>query len=88
MAALEGVRTPSLVAKMVMEQTDHHLIVGGGRRQFARGLGFKIEDDLNTEHSRNWLDWKRRIGPEALPRPGRAREAGRRRDAPNGGAKA
>src|SRR5436305_3547278 len=29
-ACLEGVRTPSLVAKAVMEQTDHHLIVGKG----------------------------------------------------------
>src|SRR3982750_3189478 len=27
--ALEGVRTPSLVAQAVMENTDHHLIVGG-----------------------------------------------------------
>src|SRR5262245_26084670 len=27
-AALEGVRTPSLVAKAVMDQTDHHLLVG------------------------------------------------------------
>src|SRR5450755_1386500 len=61
-AALEGVRTPSLVAKAVMEQTDHHLIVGTGAQTFARGLGFKIEDDLNTEESRKlWLEWKRRI---------------------------
>src|ERR1044071_1120419 len=60
-ACIEGVRTPSLVAKAVMEQTDHHLIVGKGAQDFARGLGFKIEDDLNTEHSRQlWLDWKRR----------------------------
>src|SRR5687767_15930255 len=29
-ACLEGVRTPSLVAKAVSEQTDHHLIVGKG----------------------------------------------------------
>lgn len=63
-AALEGVRTPSLVAKAVMEQTDHHLIVGPGAQVFARGLGFKIEDDLNTEESRKlWLEWKRRIDP-------------------------
>src|SRR5436305_774218 len=27
-AALEGVRTPSLVARAVMEDTDHHLLVG------------------------------------------------------------
>ncbi len=48
-AALEGVRTPSLVAKAVMETTDHHLLVGKGAQDFARGSGFKIEDDLNTE---------------------------------------
>ena len=28
-------------------------------------MGFKIEDDLNTENSRKlWLEWKRRIDPE------------------------
>src|SRR5205823_13381763 len=63
-ACIEGVWTPSLVAKAVMEQTDHHLIVGKGAQDFARGLGFKIEDDLNTENSRRlWLEWKRRIDP-------------------------
>ena len=35
-AALEGVRTPSLVAKAVMENTDHHLLVGKGAQDFAR----------------------------------------------------
>ena len=64
-AALEGVRTPSLVARAVMDQTDHHLLVGAGAREFARGLGFKIEDDLNTDKSRQlWLEWKRRVDPE------------------------
>ena len=63
-ACLEGIRTPSLVAKAVMEMTDHHLLVGKGAQEFARGLGFKIEDDLNTEHSRQlWLEWKRRTDP-------------------------
>src|SRR6478752_5354291 len=63
-ACIEGVRTPSLVAKAVMEQTDHHLIVGKGAQEFARSLGFKIEDDLNTEHSRAlWLRWKRETDP-------------------------
>lgn len=64
-ACLEGVRTPSLVAKAVLEQTDHHLLVGAGAQAFARNLGFKIEDDLNTESSRKkWLEWKRRIDPD------------------------
>jgi N4-(beta-N-acetylglucosaminyl)-L-asparaginase len=63
-AALEGVRTPSLVAKAVAELTDHHLIVGEGAREFARALGFTIEDDLNTEKSRRlWLEWRRRVHP-------------------------
>jgi len=63
-AALEGVRTPSLVAKAVMDYTDHHLLVGKGAQDFARKLGFEIEDDLNTEKSRRlWLEWKRRLDP-------------------------
>ena len=63
-AALEGVRTPSRVAREVMEQTDHHLLVGEGAQDFARGLGFQIEADLNTENSRKqWLEWRRRTDP-------------------------
>jgi N4-(beta-N-acetylglucosaminyl)-L-asparaginase len=63
-ACIEGVRTPSLVAQKVMDYTDHHLIVGKDAQQFARGMGFKIEEDLNTERSRNlWLEWKRRTDP-------------------------
>jgi N4-(beta-N-acetylglucosaminyl)-L-asparaginase len=63
-AALEGVRTPSLVAQKVMDETDHHLFVGKGAQEFARSLGFTIEDDLNTEKSRKaWLEWKRRTDP-------------------------
>jgi N4-(beta-N-acetylglucosaminyl)-L-asparaginase len=63
-AALEGVRTPSKVAQLVMDTTDHHLLVGKGAQDFARNMGFKIEDDLNTEKSRGlWLEWKRRTDP-------------------------
>ncbi|MGI8734241.1 MAG: N(4)-(beta-N-acetylglucosaminyl)-L-asparaginase [Pyrinomonadaceae bacterium] len=63
-ASLEGVRTPSLVARAVLDTTDHHLLVGKGAQLFARNMGFKIEDDLNTEHSRGlWLEWKRRTDP-------------------------
>jgi N4-(beta-N-acetylglucosaminyl)-L-asparaginase len=63
-AALEGIRTPSLVARAVAELTDHHLLVGEGAQAFARSLGFEIEDDLNTERSRQlWLEWRRRVDP-------------------------
>lgn len=64
-AGIEGVRTPSLVAKAVLENTDHHLLVGKGAQSFARNMGFTIEDDLNTPESHKlWLEWKRRVDPE------------------------
>jgi N4-(beta-N-acetylglucosaminyl)-L-asparaginase len=63
-ACLEGVRTPSRVAKAVLDNTDHHLLVGAGAQAFARQMGFPIEADLNTEKSRaKWLEWKRRVDP-------------------------
>ena len=78
-AALEGVRTPSRVAKAVMDSTDHHLLVGAGARDFARAMGFRIEDDLNTDHSRRlWLEWKRRIDPAHWLDPSTRSEAGER----------
>src|SRR5437667_1968342 len=77
--ALEGVRTPSLVAQSVMDNTDHHLIVGRGAQDFARGMGFKIEDDLNTDNSRRlWLEWKRLIDPSHYLDPQKRAEAGHR----------
>ena len=80
---LEGVRTASLVAKAVMEHTDHHLLVGTGAQTFARQMGFTIEADLNTEQSRKkWLEWKRRIDPEHFLDPEKRVQAGERaRDA-------
>jgi N4-(beta-N-acetylglucosaminyl)-L-asparaginase len=63
-ASLEGIRTPSLIAKAVAELTDHHLLVGEGAREFARSLGFEVEADLNTPRSRElWLEWRRRVDP-------------------------
>ena len=78
-SAIEGVRTPSLVAKAVLDYTDHHLIVGKGAQTFARNMGFRIEDDLNTDNSRHkWLEWKRKIDPEHYLDPKTRAEAGHR----------
>jgi N4-(beta-N-acetylglucosaminyl)-L-asparaginase len=60
-AALEGVKTPSQVAYKVLQETDHHLLVGKGAQEFARNMGFEILPDLNTAESRKaWVEWKRR----------------------------
>jgi N4-(beta-N-acetylglucosaminyl)-L-asparaginase len=76
-AALEGVRTPSLVAKAVMELTDNHLLVGQGAQAFARNAGFTVEADLNTEYSRReWLNWKRRTDSANFPDPNRRPPSG------------
>ena len=78
-AALEGVRTPSNVAQVVMEHTDHHLLVGQDAQGFARRMGFRIEDDLNTERSRRlWLEWRRRIDPDHWLDPEKRSEAAER----------
>jgi len=65
------------VAKAVMDYTDHHLLVGHGAQVFARNMGFEVEDDLNTERSRElWLNWKRRVDPQHYLDPEKRFEAG------------
>ena len=62
-AALEDIATPSLVAKAVMDYTDHIMLVGAGAKKFALAMGFK-EQNLLTEKSRqDWLRWKSRLNP-------------------------
>jgi N4-(beta-N-acetylglucosaminyl)-L-asparaginase len=78
-AALEGVRTPSLVAKAVMEETDHHLLVGKDAQNFARAMGFRIEEGLIGDEARKlWLEWKRRTDPEHYIDPKKRAERGNR----------
>ena len=55
-AALEGVRAPSLVAKAVMENTDHHLLVGNGAQRFARTWASKSRM-ISTHHVRENSGW-------------------------------
>src|SRR5579863_9922305 len=58
-AAITNVKTPSKVAKLVMEQTDHIMIVGAGAAQFARDMGFRDVDLLTDEARIAWMVWKR-----------------------------
>jgi N4-(beta-N-acetylglucosaminyl)-L-asparaginase len=76
---LEGIATPSLVAKAVMDYTDHIMLVGADAKRFALKMGFK-EQDLLTEKSRaEWIKWKTRasasdgwLESQAPPRAGQA----------------
>ncbi len=56
--ALRNIKNPSLVARKVMERTDHVLLVGEGALRFARAHGFKEEELLTDEARAIWLRWK------------------------------
>lgn len=63
-ASLRNIKNPSKVAKIVMERTDHVLLVGEGALKFARMHGFK-EENLLTEESREiWVKWKEHLSKE------------------------
>src|SRR2546421_798119 len=63
-AALRGVKTPSKVARMVMEHTDHILIVGQGARDFATAMCFENVDLLTDESRIAWLRWKENMSKD------------------------
>lgn len=63
-ASLRNIKNPSKVAKVIMERTDHVLIVGDGALRFAKAHGFK-EEDLLTDRAREvWLKWKENLSTE------------------------
>ena len=63
-AALEGIKYPSKVARLVMERTDHVLLVGEGAQDFAKMHGFPTEN-LLTERAREiWVEWKETLSTD------------------------
>ncbi len=63
-AALRNIRNPSKVARLVMERTDHVLLVGKGALSFARRHGFKEENLLTDEAREQWLHWQENLSEE------------------------
>jgi N4-(beta-N-acetylglucosaminyl)-L-asparaginase len=57
-AALEHIKTPSSVARLVMERTDHVMLVGAGALEFAKSWGFQEEDLLTEKARERWLRWR------------------------------
>lgn len=57
-ASLRHIKNPSKVAKLVLERTDHLLLVGEGALRFALAHGFKKEELLTEESRLIWLRWK------------------------------
>jgi N4-(beta-N-acetylglucosaminyl)-L-asparaginase len=61
--ALEDIAAASLVAKAVMDYTDHILLVGAGAKKFALEMGFKEQNLLTEKSRRDWLRWKACLNP-------------------------
>ncbi len=57
-SALQNIKNPSKVAKLVMEHTDHVMLVAEGALKFAKAFGFKEEDLLTDNAREKWLQWK------------------------------
>jgi beta-aspartyl-peptidase (threonine type) len=61
-AALQRVRNPVLVARKVMEETDHVMLAGEGAQRFARALGFGDHDPVTPARLADWKDKRARLG--------------------------
>jgi N4-(beta-N-acetylglucosaminyl)-L-asparaginase len=57
-ASLENILHPSVVARDVMQHTDHVLLVGKGAYEFARKMGHEHVELLTPESRKTWEDWK------------------------------
>jgi N4-(beta-N-acetylglucosaminyl)-L-asparaginase len=62
-ACLEDIATPSLVAKAVMDYTDHVMLVGQDARRFAIEMGFTPQNLLTDKTRQEWLRWRARLNP-------------------------
>ena len=75
-AALSDIAHPVSVARRVMEQTPHVMLVGEGAQQFAVQQGFERRKLLTPEAEKAWREWlktaqyTREINAERRSRPG------------------
>ena len=71
-ACIENILHPCEVARLVMERTDHCMIVGEGAYKFARAHGHPHVELLTEETRKIWLRWKESMSDRddrLAPRP-------------------
>ena len=59
-AFLQNIKHPVSVARKVMEDTKHVMLVGEGARQFAVSQGFEEMDLLTVESRQAWKEWEKK----------------------------
>lgn len=63
-AALEGIKTPSEIARLILKYTTHIMLVGKDAQRFAQSYGYPIEDLLTPASREAWLHWRANRGPD------------------------
>ena len=61
---LEGIKTPSEVAKLVLKYTNNIMLVGAGAQRFALSYGFQLENLLTEASRQAWLRWRANLNSD------------------------
>lgn len=64
--ALEKIKHPIAVARLVMEKTPHVMLAGDGALQFALEQGFKAENLLTEKSKKDWQKWAKKAKYEPV----------------------
>ena len=73
-SGLQRVKNPILVARKVMEETDHALLTGEGALRFARAMGFGDHDPITPDRQADWRDKRAKLLADAGERTLRMRQ--------------
>jgi N4-(beta-N-acetylglucosaminyl)-L-asparaginase len=60
--ALEGIKTPSEIARLILRYTNHIMLVGKDAQRFATSYGYPVEDLLTPRSRETWLRWRANRG--------------------------
>ena len=60
-SAIQRVKNPILVARQVMEETDHVMLAGDGAKRFARVMGHADYDPITVARQADWKDKKAKL---------------------------
>lgn len=55
---IKNIKSAISVARKVLENTKHSLLVAGGATEFAKEMGFTEESLKTNESVKMWEDWK------------------------------
>lgn len=66
---LQRVKNPIIVAKQVMEETDHVMLTGDGAQRFARVMGHADYDPITADRRADWQDKRSKLENELESQP-------------------